>query len=183
MVGELLDSQAIGQTFTPNYNGLYRIDLYTATYARRNTHPVIFRIKTTPDTGQDLVRGELAPDEISNTGPTVITFPPLPDTAEQPLYFSIESPGSVPGDAITLYYHEKNVYPDGTMHLNGQAVSGDLAFIAYSEETFAFSEIWGDFISRAGQDRSFFAFYVILLLVLLAAFVASVLPRGEAERG
>ena len=40
LAGELLSGHSFGQTFTPQYDGLYHVDLYTATYARDNTHPV-----------------------------------------------------------------------------------------------------------------------------------------------
>ncbi len=142
LAGELLDGDSFGQTFTPGHDGLNRIDLYTATYARENTQPVIFRINSAPgddNTGggsQNLVRVELAADQISNSGPTVITFPPLPGTAGKTLYFSIESPGSAPGDAITVYMEEGDVYPGGQMYIDGEGGQGDIAFIAYTQESF-----------------------------------------------
>jgi hypothetical protein len=206
LAGELLDGHTFGQTFTPQYDGLYRIDLYTATYARENTHPVIFRIHPTPSQGEgqggglpspacgggdgegaDLVRLELPATEISNSGPTVITFPPLAGTAGQTLAFSVESPGSVPGDAITIYRHEQDVYPGGEMFVDGQPSGGDIAFIAYTQETFTFADIWNDFYSRASQDKPFFGFYCSLLALLLLALVATLVwprrRRGTKETG
>jgi hypothetical protein len=53
LAGELLDGHTLGQTFTLQYDGLYRVDLYTATYARENTHPVIFRILPSPSQGEE----------------------------------------------------------------------------------------------------------------------------------
>ncbi|MBC8255123.1 MAG: hypothetical protein H8E35_14005 [Ardenticatenia bacterium] len=172
LAGELLDGHTLGQTFTLQYDGLYRIDLYTATYARGNTHPVIFRIEPSQGWG-DLVRLELPAAQISNSGPTVITFPPLPDTAGRTLYFSIESPGSVPGDAITVYRHEGNVYPGGQMFVDGQPIGGDIAFIAYTQETLTLADVWNDFHSRARWDEPFFTFYCLLLALLLVALVVT----------
>jgi hypothetical protein len=171
LAGELLDSHSYGQTFELQNNGLYRIDLYTATYARENTHPVIFHILNSPSAGggQDLVRLEIPADQISNSGPTVITFPLLSETAGKSLYFFIESPGAVPGDAITVYRNDKDVYPDGQMFVDGQPADGDLAFIAYTQETFTAGDIWNDFYSRASQDKTFFTFYCSLLVLVLLA--------------
>ena len=185
LAGELLDGHSYGQTFALQYDGLYRIDLYTATYARENTHPVIFRVKAAPDAGQDLVRLELPAAEISNSGPTVITFPPLADTANKTLYFSVESPGSVPGDAITVYRQEEDVYADGQMYRDGQPAEGDLAFIAHTQETFTLADIWNDFYSRASQDRLFFTFYCLLLALLLVALGIALAwrPRRQAKTG
>ncbi len=172
LAGELLDGHLFGQTFTPEHDGLSRIDLYTATYARENTQPVIFRISSAPgEQGEALLRLELPAAQISNSGPTVITFPPLPDTAGKRLYFSIESPGSRAGDAITVYREEGDIYPDGRMYVDGEATEGDLAFIAYTEESFTLGDVWDDFYSRASQDRPFFIFYCSILALLLILLV------------
>jgi hypothetical protein len=172
LAGELLDGHSFGQTFTPEHDGLSRIDLYTATYARENTQPVIFKISSAPgEQGEALLRLELPAAQISNSGPTVITFPPLPDTAGKRLYFSIESPGSTAGDAITVYREEGDVYPEGQMYVDGEATEGDLAFIAYTEESFTLGDVWDDFYSRASQDRPFFIFYCSILALLLILLV------------
>ena len=196
LAGELLDGSTFGQTFTLQYNGLYRIDLYTATYARENTHPVIFHILASSPKGKnqggepDLVLLEIPAAQISNSGPTVITFPRLSVTAGQSLYFFIESPGSVPGDAITVYRNEKDIYPDGQMFMDGQPTEGDIAFSAYTQETFTLTDIWHDFYSRASQDKPFFTFYCSLLGVLLLALAVTLAwrpkppvtpPRGELQ--
>ena len=191
LAGELLDGHTIGQTFTPQHDGLSRIDLYTATYARENTQAVIFQISSAPSDDvaagvpQELVRVELGAAQISNSGPTVIAFPPLAGRTGETLYFSIESPGSAQGDAITIYREEGDVYPGGQMYLDGKPTNGDIAFIAYTQESFSFGDIWEDFCSRANQDRPFFIFYCSLLLLVLIAlivtFVWSVRRRGADE--
>jgi hypothetical protein len=63
LAGELLDGHTLGQTFTLQYDGLYRVDLYTATYARENTHPVIFRISPVPAGG-----GGACPELVEGVG-------------------------------------------------------------------------------------------------------------------
>lgn len=178
---ELLDGHSFGQTFMPEYNGLYRIDLYTATYARENTHPVIFKIcaSSACQGGEELLRLELPVTQISNSGPTVISFPPISTEAGRSLYFSVESPGSIPGDAITVYRNEKDIYPDGQMFVDGQPIEGDLAFIAYTRETFTVADIWTDFYSRASQDKPFFTFYCLLLGLLLLALAVMLAWRSK----
>jgi hypothetical protein len=182
LAGELLDGHVFGQTFAMHYDGLYRIDLYTATYARENTHPVVFRVRSSSPAllsaseegdKDDLVRLELPAAQISNSGPTVITFPPLADTAGHTLYFSIESPGSVSGDAVTVYWDEEDAYAGGQMYVDGQPTGGDVAFIAYSQEIFTLADIWNDFHSRASQDKPFFTFYCSLLTLLLVTLVVT----------
>jgi hypothetical protein len=184
LAGELLDGHSYGQTFKLQNNGLYRIDLYTATYARENTHPVIFHILNSPTegAGQDLVRLEIPADQISNSGPTIINFPPLSETAGKSLYFFIESPGAAPGDAITVYRNDKDVYPDGQMFVDGQPTDGDLAFIAYTREAFTAGDIWKDFYSRASQDKPFFTFYCSLLALVLLALIGVLIWRTRTRK-
>lgn len=179
LAGELLDGHSFGQTFTPQYDGLYRLDLYTATYARENTHPVVFRVCASPACAEEYVRVELPAAQVSNSGPTVVAFPPLAQTAGRTLYFSVESPGSVPGDAITVYRRENDVYAGGEMYVDGQPAGGDLAFIAYTQETFTPADVWNDFYSRASQDAPFFDAYCSLLGVLLIALLVTLFWRGR----
>lgn len=177
LAGELLDGHSFGQTFQLQYGGLYRIDLYTATYARENTHPVFFQYcaSLACQGGDELLRLEIPATQISNSGPTVINFPPISGTAGRILYFFVESPGSVPGDAITVYRNDTDVYAGGQMYVDGKPTGGDIAFIAYTRETYTAAGIWNDFYSRASQDKPFFTFYGILLgLVFLALIVTLV---------
>ncbi len=181
LAGELLNSHSFGQTFLLNYNGLYRIDLYTATYARINTHPVIFKVCSSPacHEGGELIHLELQAAQISNNGPTIITFPAIGGTAGNTYYFSIESPGSVPGDAISVYRNDTDVYPDGQMFIDGLPTSGDIAFIAYTNETFTFADIRNNFFAHANQDKPFFIFYCLLLGFLLLALVLTLARRPK----
>jgi hypothetical protein len=181
LAGELLEGHSFGQTFTLQRNDLYRIDLYTATYARLNTHPVVFKVCASPacQAGEELERLELPAAQISNSGPTVITFPSIAGTAGHTLYFFVESPDSVPGNAITVYRDETDIYPEGQMFVDGQPMSGDIAFIAYTRESFSAADIWNDFSSRASQDKPFFTFYGSLLGVLLLALVVTLVWRPK----
>jgi len=184
LAGELLDGRSFGQTFILQFNGLYRIDLYTATYDRENTRPVIFRICSSPacQAGKELLRLEMPAMQISNIGPTIITFPPIAGTAGHALYFSVESPGSVPGDAVTVYRNDKDIYPDGQMYIDGQPTKEDIAFIAYTRETFTAADVWNDFYSRASQDKPFFTFYCLLLGLLFLALMVTLAwhPKPQA---
>ena len=128
------------------------------------------------------MRLELPSAQISNSGPTVITFPRLDGTAGRMLFFSIESPGSVPGDAITVYREEGDVYSGGQMYVDGEATEGDMAFIAYTQESFTLGDIWYDFYSRASQDRPFFIFYCLLLAILLITLVAGLVGSASQRK-
>lgn len=170
---ELVGGEAFGQSFVSARDNLYRIDLSTATYARTSSAAVIFHLQSSPEAGTDIISITLPGPEIQNERPTSIEFPPLPDSGGQSYYFYIESPEGAPGDAITVYANGYDQFPDGTAYRNGQAVAGDLAFTAYSRETFTFSGVWHDFLSRVAQDVPFFVCYGILILGVCAGILGS----------
>ena len=170
---ELVGGETFGQSFVCTRDNLYRIDLGTATYARVNSAPVVFRLQSSAEVSTDIVSITLPGPEIQNECPTSFVFPPLRDSRGKTFYFYVESPEAAPGDAITVYANAHDQYPDGAAYRNGQVVAGDLAFTAYSRETFTFSGLVHDFLSRAAQDALFFAFYGILIFGACAAIVGS----------
>jgi hypothetical protein len=168
---EMVAGEAFGQSFLSSHDNLYRIDLSTATYARTNSAPVIFHLQDDPGASQDILYVTLPGSGIQNERPTSIRFPPLPDSGGKFYYFYIESPEGTPGDAITVYANAQDRYAAGSAYRNHQAVPGDLAFTAYSRETFVFSNVLGDFLSRAAQDLPFFLCYSIVVLGLCAGMI------------
>jgi hypothetical protein len=161
---ELAGPLTFGQSFVSASDNLYRIDLSTATYARTNSAPVIFHLRSSPTAGSDIYSASVPGPEIQNDRPTSFLFPPLPDSRGRSYYFFIESPGSQAGNAITVYANENDQYPGGTAYRDGKAVPGDLAFKAYSREVFTFARVWGDFLARAGGDLPFCLCYGGLIL-------------------
>jgi hypothetical protein len=179
---ELVAGKIFGQTFACNRDNLYRIDLSTATYARTNTAPVIFHLQENPQASTDIISITIPGPEIQNDRPTSITFPPLSHSQGQSYYFYLESPQAAPGNAITVYANEHDRYPDGTAYRNGQPVAGDLVFTAYSQETYTFASVWGDFIGRVQQDIPFFICYGVLLLVVLGLLIVSLAKRASRSQ-
>ena len=161
---ELTGPMTFGQSFVSTSGNLYRIDLSTATYARTNSAPVIFHLRSSPTAGSDIYSTAVPGPEIQNDRPTSFLFPPLPDSRGRSYYFFIESPGSEAGNAITVYANENEQYAGGTAYRTGEAVPGDLAFTAYSRETFSFARVWGDFLAQAGSDLPFCLCYGLLIL-------------------
>jgi hypothetical protein len=65
------------------------------------------------------------------------------------------------------------------MFIDGKPTDGDIAFIAYTRETFSASEIWTDFYSRAIQDKPFFTFYCLLVGLILLVLIAVLVWRPK----
>ncbi len=177
---ELIGGKVYGQSFVCTGNNLYRIDLGTATYARINSAPVTLHLRLDPQASADITSVTLPGSEIQNDRPTSFTFSPLPDSQGRTLYFFIESPGATSGNAITVYANSSDQYLDGTAYQDGHAMTGDLAFTAYSQETFTFTQILRDFLSGVKQDLPFFIFFALLLLLVSTSLIISLVRRAPA---
>jgi len=178
---ELVGDETFGQSFVCTSDNLYRIDLGTATYARTNSAPVIFHMRSDPQASTDIISVTIPGPEIQNERPTSITFSPLADSQGRSYYFYIQSSEAVPGNAISVYANAHDQYTDGAAYLNGQPVDGDLVFTAYSQETYTLAGVWRDFTSRVRQDIPFFVCYGILLLLVLGLLVTSLVKRDTSD--
>jgi hypothetical protein len=130
-VGEIHGSRTVGQTFVAHENGLSRVDVLLATYARKNTHPVTFRLKEGPDAAEDIATIIINAAGVKDNAFHQFKFAPIPDSKDRVYFFAIESPESVPGNAITIWHSPDDVYDEGARVVNGQAMGGDLAFRTY----------------------------------------------------
>lgn len=130
--GEIYGPIKIGQTFVSPTNGLYRIDLLLATYARENDRDVIFHLRNTPE-GEDLVTVRLNASEVEDNSFYRFEFPPIANSAGQSFYFFLESPDSEPGNAITIWGVVRNVYNEGKAYRNHRPTGGEVAFRVYGE--------------------------------------------------
>jgi len=130
--GEIWGPHTVGQTFTATTSGLYRIDVFLATYARRNTGEVVFHLRRRPDDQADLVTIPFDAANVADNAYRSFTFPPLQDSAGQRYYFFFEAPHAQPGNAITVWYNPTDAYGGGTALLDGVPQPGDLHFRTYS---------------------------------------------------
>jgi len=130
-VGEIYGTRSVGQTFIASHDGLSRIDVQLATYRRRNTQPIIFHLRSAPYASKDIATITFEAEDVKDNAYHAFRFPPIPDSQGHSFYFSLESPTSRPGDAITMYYSPGDVYAEGQMYIQGEPQDGDLAFRAY----------------------------------------------------
>jgi hypothetical protein len=129
--GELEGDTRFGQTFVSVAPGLHRIDVLLATYARPNTHNVVFHLKAGPDAVEDIYTEVFNASDVVDNAYRNFAFPAIQDSAGKTYFFYLESPESEPGDAITIWGNPDNPYPDGYGYLNDMATGGDLNFQAY----------------------------------------------------
>jgi len=170
--GEIRGSIAIGQTFTASHSGLYRIEVLMATYGRENTEDVIFHLRSNPGSETDLVQISINGREIEDNQFRSFSFNPMLDSEGKGYYFFFHSPESVPGDALTVWGTQKNLYPGGRAFRNHRPGQGDLTFLVhYQPSSIGKARI---LLDRLAQNKPLFwgdkRFYLLLALLYLSLF-------------
>lgn len=130
-VGELLASHTVSQSFYSPSDGLYQIDLLLGTYGHPVTSDLIWHLATSPDARDDLATVQVNSREIENNAYHSFRFPRQRGIAGRTLFFYLEAPDASPGNAITPYRSNEDVYQHGQAHYNGTAATDDLAFVAH----------------------------------------------------
>lgn len=187
-VGELLSSAAAGQTFVAEYAGLSRIDVSLATYARSNTGPLTFHLRTSPDAQEDLAALTVNAAAVADNAYYAFKFPPIRDSAGRSFYFCLEAPEAAPGNAITVWGSTEDVYPDGEAILQGLEGNGvrDLTFrLGYDPPLWQRVNILAERITSNkpsvwGDIRLYILLSVVYLALLFLLF-ARLLNADAAE--
>jgi hypothetical protein len=130
-VGEITEGVEIGQTFYCSHNHLTRIKVMLATFKRKNNHEVIFHLKKSPADNDDIYTERFDASSILDNAYRSFDFPPIPDSKGKSFYFSLESPHSKTGDAITAWAMDANRYHKGALYINRKKSKGDLRFKTY----------------------------------------------------
>lgn len=150
VVGELVDSASVAQTFEVQYPGLSRVEVRLATYERNNTGQLIFRLQAS---GEDIVTRTLDVALVEDGEYHVFEFPPIRDSAGRSFRFVLEVPGAQPGNAVTVWGVDEDAYPDGEAVLRGLDGRGvrDLTFrLGYAPSSL---ERWKIAIDRLAMSK------------------------------
>lgn len=118
----------VGQQFTAPYPGLYRIDVTLDPATVQNAHPVSVQLKAEPSAPRAVAVGKFDTRDVQQGVPYSFEFPAVRDSEGRTFSFSLESPQSAPGDAITAHYAPDSVVDGAHAYLNGLPVSGNLKF-------------------------------------------------------
>jgi glycosyltransferase involved in cell wall biosynthesis len=127
---ELTAGRCMGQTFVSAENGLCRIEVLFATFGRINTGRVILSLRADPAAVQDLRTVQVRAAALRDNEYHHFDFEPLPDSAGRSLYFCLEAPEAVPGDAVSAWVFE-DAGPRGWRRYAGaKPVGGQIVFLA-----------------------------------------------------
>ena len=176
-IGEIRKGNVVGQTFISNYNGLCAVDVCLATYIRTNTEDIIFHLRPDPKSKEDIITIVVNARNIEDNKYHRFNFNPIENSKGKSYYFFIESPKSVPGNAITAWYNTKDAYGNGSAYINHEEIEGDIQFKTYYETDFF--DVVAYFCGRASRDKPFFVFYFSLIVILIFLLVKSRFPREK----
>lgn len=127
-VGELVGTKAVGQTVQPKPGLWAWVDVGFATYSSRaNTKDVIVHVRQSPTSTEDLRVVRVNAKDIVDNEWQRFEFAPIEVTQGQEFYIEIESPTSVPGNAVTVRYTDLDILP-GQMYSNGNQKPADIAY-------------------------------------------------------
>ncbi len=134
-VGEITGGITVGQTFYSTLPNLNSISVDLATWARTDTKDVTFHLRESPESVNDIASVTVNAREIQDNSYYNFKFPKISDSANKTYYFFIDSPDSIPGNAITIWASKEDVYPQGSEYIDSKPVNGDLAFKAYYQSS------------------------------------------------
>ncbi len=176
-VGEIYGSHTVGQTFVSHQARLSRVDVLLATYARKNTQPLIFHLKSSPSSPDDIVTITVDAIAIKDNAYHRFSFSPLLDSKGKSYYFFLESPQSEPGNAITVWHSPYDAYAEGRLYIDGQPREGDLAFRTYYDYTLEAMarDVWN------GTMHSIPLILLTIALFLLPGYVLFILFLSKSE--
>lgn len=167
-IGEIYGGKVVGQSFVADKNKLTRVDVKFATFARTNTNDIIFKMREA-DPPKDIVNITVNAAKIKDNSYFGFVFDPIPESQGKSYVFSISSPGSIPGNAITIWYTTEEAYGGGTAILNNSTIQGDLNFKTYVK--YSRLDFISSFFKKFTQDTPFFIVYISLLTLILSAVI------------
>jgi hypothetical protein len=191
-VGGILAHSLVCQTFAAEYSNLLFVEVEFGTYARENTGPMVFHLRTSPDASEDLFTTTVDAADIENRAFHTFEFPLIRDSSGRSFYFCLEAPEAERGNAITVWGVTEDVYPDGEAVLEGLEDHGvrDLTFrLGYNppmmnKVSILLNRLAANKPSVFG-DKNLYVVLVVAYLVLLYGLFVQVMemksPEDESE--
>jgi hypothetical protein len=131
VTGEIRGRRRVGQDFVAERDNLKGINVNLATFARNNTQDVIFRLFDGP-AGEEIATIIINASRIVDNRFHPFHFDPVLDSRGKLFRFTLESPESSPGDAVTAWIDYQTPAGEGeVLRVAGRRHPGRLSFKAY----------------------------------------------------
>lgn len=179
--GDLYGTHTIGQTFVPSHAGLCAVEVLLVDYgaeSNRSSASLEFRLCRDLACRDVVTQTTLSAEAISHNAPLVLRCPPQPDSAGRTYLLQVAAPQALIPAQATVWAHESDHYPDGTLLRDGLPAAGDLNFSTSYD--LAAGQIASALWEQAGAGLEVLP---ALLLLLLAPgyLLARLLPRGRQD--
>lgn len=150
-IGVVLSNTVFEQTFTAQNDGLCRIDILLATYARTNNSNVTMQVF---DGEKEVLMSTTVPaSEIKDNSFFTLNFTPISSSKGKIFSFTLTSDTEDGGNAITSWASFNNTYEDGVLYVNGEPTEIDIAFSAYYNSSVC--------------SKNLFALAVVLIIIAM----------------
>ena len=125
--GEITRNSPIRQMFSCKFNGLCRIDLNFATYARINSG-LIYLSLFDHKLNSTVFIAPINMEKISDNDWCFFPFGPIPDSAGRTYSLKLEAPNAKPGNAVTVWVDPNY---DSEFDFQNNRISGSISFRAF----------------------------------------------------
>jgi hypothetical protein len=125
--GELVQGTRFTQTFVSECAGMSRLDLYLASYARDNSSSVAIRLTDT-ETHQRVFERVISGSDIADDEWHKFAFEPVSDSKGKQYRVVMIGLDGQPGNAITIWRSQADVFPGGKASTNDIPIDADLVF-------------------------------------------------------
>lgn len=130
-VGELTAGRVVRQTFVARQNGLRRVDVLTATHARRNRGRLRYSLREV-ETNRIVAFRDVEAESVRDNDWLHLEVPTQPESRGRTYEIEMRALSGEAGSSITLWGSQAEGYTEGAMNLDGQATDRDLWFRAFS---------------------------------------------------
>ena len=116
--GQLTGQMVVGQTFVSQQADLSAVAVQFATYSNRNnTKPVSLNLYEFPALGAPLRRAQVNASQLADNQMYRFAFAPIPNSQGKTYLFTLASPQSVAGDAVTVDLDSRDPYYSGAAYI------------------------------------------------------------------
>ena len=151
-VEEITSDRVIKQSFISELDGLHKISLYLATYARKNNCKITIVLQDSQ--GFELARNDINAYEIEDNSWTTFSFPEIKNSKSKTFSLKIFSKNASSGDAITIYASTKKSESPFQFYINDISYDYTICFQTYCRTTsrFTIKETGSDFQQKTTSD-------------------------------
>ena len=129
--GELVKSTTFSQTFRCRYPNLFKIDLFVATYGRKNNSELRITLKDSL-TNTILAIKEYDTAKIVDNSWVEFSFKPIINSEGKQFIIELEDSQADPGNCITFWINSKEELDGGKRYTNNNKLPGSLCIKTYS---------------------------------------------------